>query len=93
MCFSSDSIYPIDYYSIETVDLAGVHDDQTFNESTFNESTTNCLSLRGPAFPPECSPYHISVRAHNQVGLSNKSTIIMQGIYTIIIYNIYTCTL
>ena len=79
VCFWSHSIFPIDYYSIEIVDLTGAHEYLILNETSANE-TESCTSLSEESYPPECSPYNIFVGAHNDIGKSNTSVTTMQGI-------------
>lgn len=67
ICFESNSYYLIEYYLIEIVDLVG--DKQIFNQ------TMECISLSRTCFQPQCSPYHIFVTAHSQVGNSNTSNV------------------
>ena len=88
-CFLSNTYYPVTYYTIDIIDLTGENHSVTVNVSkpSSNETQT-CTSLYEAAFPSECSPYNISVKAHNKVGNSNESATTLIGNYvTLHVYN------
>ena len=85
ICFISDthSTFPVEYYTIEIVDLPG--DVQTFNDSVSAQNQKSCVRLSKDRYPAECSPYNISVHAYNFNGYSPASSITYTGINRILL--------
>ena len=71
VCYNTYSFYNIISYEINITDFVN---DQLVNRKTENISK-GCISLTEALYPPQCSPYHISVKAFNRVGASPAQVI------------------
>ena len=71
VCYNTYSFYDIISYEINITDFVN---DQLVNRETENVSK-GCISLTEALYPPQCSPYHISVKAFNRVGASPEQII------------------
>ena len=82
ICLLSNTYYPVIYYTIDIIDLMDENQSIIVNISDPSSNETQiCASLHEAAFPSECSPYNVSVRAHNKAGSSNASSTVLTGIY------------
>lgn len=66
ICFDTYSFYVITSYEINITDVTN---DTLVNRMTVNVSR-GCIPLTPVLYPPQCSPYQVSVKAFNRVGAS-----------------------
>lgn len=70
VCYDAYSYYDISSYEINITDFVNDH---LVNRKTVNVSK-GCIALPEVQYPPQCSPYQISIKAFNRIGASPVAT-------------------